>query len=141
MRNLTDKIYQDRRIFCKGDCNRVIGETRLDGQILILESGLIAFNYFAWQCLCGRNGSWSAPLLPNEAETLDALHPDTIELQNRAKKISCGVTKKKLASVGVTKMHDKYRARANVGGKMKYLGLYDSEAKARDAVLRAKSST
>ena len=128
-RLISSKIYQDRQIRCLS-CSKFIGFQKLDAQILILANGLTVFNYFSFQCECGKNASWQAPLLPNESPTVDNLYPDTEELRSRAKK---------LASRGVTKIHNKFRARANLKGKTKYLGLFDTEMEARQAVLSAKT--
>ena len=115
-RDLSHKIYKDKIIQCRNvACRRIIGKTAFDSQVLLLESGLACFSFFSWQCSCGKNSSWQSPLLPEEAETPDALFPDEAELQSRIKKLS---------RVGVSKLHNKFRARASIKGKTEHLGLY-----------------
>lgn len=79
-KDLTNEIYQDKIISCR-KCGKVIGEQRLDGQILILAGGLIVFNYLCWKCDCNRASSWLAPVLPGE-KIDDA--PDIADIQTRA---------------------------------------------------------
>jgi hypothetical protein len=79
-KELSDEIYQDKIIKCR-KCQKVIGEQRMQGQLLILESGLICFNYLCWKCDCNRAASWLAPTLPDE-KTEDA--PDIADIQTRA---------------------------------------------------------
>ncbi len=79
-KDLTHEVYKNKVITCR-KCQKVIGETRLDGQILILESGLIVFNYLCWRCDCNRSASWLAPVLPNEKSD-DA--PDIADIQTKA---------------------------------------------------------
>lgn len=80
-KDLTNEVFQDRIISCR-KCGKVIGEQRLDGQVLILESGLIVFNYLCWKCCdCNRAASWLAPTLPGE-KTEDA--PDIADIQTKA---------------------------------------------------------
>lgn len=85
MKSLNDKIYADKFIRCR--CGFLIGETRLDGQCLILESGLIVFNYISVQCPQGHNLSWLAPLLPNEKINFDSEFPDSRQLADKAKAV------------------------------------------------------
>lgn len=79
-KDLSHEIYADKVITCR-KCQKVIGETRLDGQILILESGLIVFNYLCWRHSCGQSASYLAPVLPNEKSD-DA--PDIADIQTKA---------------------------------------------------------
>lgn len=127
-RTLDDKIYQDKTIKCPNCKTFTIGHQKLDGQILILESGLICFSFLAWQCpKCLKNSSWKSPILPDEVETVDTLFPDVNDLQVKSK--------------GISKMFGKYRARVSVGrGRTKYLGLFDSETEARQAILKEKTA-
>lgn len=97
MKSLTDEIYQPKIIKCRKCNNRVIGRTALDNQILILENGLIALNYFCWQCECGKNDSWLAPLLPDVPETMDNLVPDIQTITHRS-----AALKKKMKKFGYT---------------------------------------
>ncbi len=80
MKTLNHEIYADKVITCR-KCQKTIGQTRLDGQILILESGLIVFNYLCWKCSCGRAASYLAPVLPNEKSD-DA--PTIADIQTKA---------------------------------------------------------
>ena len=113
-RSLDDKIYQPKVIKC-GSCHLTLGTTAADNQILILESGLIAFSWFSWQCPCGKNDSWLAPTLPDEVPTLDNQFPDVKELEKRTK--------------GITKLaFDRYRVRIrSADGKEKYVGVFPDE--------------
>ncbi len=84
-KSLDHEIYQDKTIRCrKVGCRKFIGEQRLNGQILILESGLIIFNYLCWKCECNRASSWLAPALPNDKPTLNNQVPDIGEIQTKA---------------------------------------------------------
>ncbi len=84
-KDVTHEVYQDRVIICrKESCRKVIGETRLDGQILILESGLIALNYLCYYCVCGKSASWLAPILPKEKPTIDNQIPDVGDIIHKA---------------------------------------------------------
>jgi hypothetical protein len=82
-KDLTHEVYQDKAITCR-KCQKVIGETRLDGQILILESGLIVFNYLCWRCDCNRSASWLAPILPKDLPTIDNQIPDVGDIMHKA---------------------------------------------------------
>lgn len=97
MKSLNDEIYQPIIIKCRKCVNRVIGRTALDNQILILENGLIALNYFCWQCPCGKNDSWLAPLLPDDAPTIDNTVPDIQSIAHRS-----AALKKKMKKFGYT---------------------------------------
>jgi hypothetical protein len=85
MKSLNDEVYQDRVIICRKDsCRKVIGQTRLDGQILILASGLIVFNYLCWKCECGKAASYLAPILPKDLPTIDNQIPDVGDIIHKA---------------------------------------------------------
>jgi hypothetical protein len=83
MKSLNDEIYQDKAITCR-KCQKVIGQTRLDSQILILASGLIVFNYLCWKCECGKAASWLAPILPKDLPTIDNQIPDVGDIMHKA---------------------------------------------------------
>jgi hypothetical protein len=82
-RTLEDEVYKNKIIACR-KCQKVIGETRMQGQILILESGLIVFNYLCWRCDCNKSASWLAPILPTEKPTLDNTVPDVGDIIHKA---------------------------------------------------------
>ncbi len=85
MKSLKHEVYQDRVIICRKDsCRKVIGQTRLDGQILILASGLIVFNYLCWKCECGKAASYLAPILPKDLPTIDNQIPDVGDIIHKA---------------------------------------------------------
>ncbi len=92
-KTLNDEIYQPKVIKCR--CGKTIGKTAFDSQVLILESGLVAYNYLCWKCVCGRNDSWLAPLLPDDAPTIDNTVPDIQTITHRS-----AALKKKMKKLG-----------------------------------------
>lgn len=135
-KSLDDAIYLDRKIFCR--CGFYVGNQLMDGQILLLESGLVAFNYLSFQCPNGHNSSWLSPLLPNEKETVDNCAPNVKHIERRA--------------AGIAKHFNAVRRRENYGiyhradGKFivtvgAYVGTFethDEAVKVRDAELKEK---
>ena len=88
----TETNYSDRTISCS-KCRKRLFDVRMDAQILILESGLIAFGFLAYQCgSCGRNGRFLSPTPPDVVPTIDNQVPDiqiithrSAELKNKMK--------------------------------------------------------
>ncbi len=136
MKSLNDKIYQDKFIRCR--CGFPIGETRLDGQCLLLESGLVVFNYISVQCPNGHNLSWLAPLLPNEKETVDNCAPNIKHIEARAAGIREHFNSvRRRENYGIY-LHKAGKYVVTVGG---YIGSYETfdEAKAVRDVELAKN--
>jgi hypothetical protein len=91
----TETNYSDRTIFC-AKCRKHLFDVRMDAQILILESGLIAFGFLAYQCgSCGRNGRFLSPILPDELPTIDNQVPDIQTITHRS-----AALKKKMKEFG-----------------------------------------
>ena len=90
----TETNYSDRTISCS-KCRKHLFDVRKDAQILILESGLIAFGFLAYQCgSCGRNGRFLSPTPPDVVPTIDTQIPDiqiithrSAELKNKMKRL------------------------------------------------------
>lgn len=82
---IKDKLA-DRIVKCK-KCHRTIGRTAFDSQVLILENGLVAFNYFCYRCPCNTYDFWIAPELPTKELTNLEKHPDGQMIERKAVKI------------------------------------------------------
>ena len=127
MKSLNDEIYADRTISC-AKCRKHLFDVRMDAQILISKDGIIFYGFAAWQCVCGKNGRFLSPTLPDVAPTMDSEFPDTKMLERRAAKLK-----------GITKLaFNRYRVRIRANGKDKYIGVYPDEqtaVKVRDVEL------
>jgi hypothetical protein len=104
-KNLSHEVYQDKVISCR-KCQKVIGHQKLDGQVLILESGLIAFNYLCWRCPspCNLAASWLAPILPGEAPTNANQSPDVGDIIHKALSV-----KEKAKKLGYREKQKRYQ--------------------------------
>ncbi len=91
----TETNYSDRTIFC-AKCRKHLFDVRMDAQILILESGLIAFGFLAYQCgSCGKSGRFLSPILPDVVPTIDNQVPDIQTITHRSAEL-----KKKMKKFG-----------------------------------------
>jgi hypothetical protein len=131
------KEFSDRDFRCKNvRCRACLGVERFDRQCLIV--GEIAiFNWVRFSCLrCESPNEWTAPnLLPTNEEKSISRYPD--KLQDVPKPTQRIINY--LGVKGVSKAPGgKYKARIIIDGKTKYLGFYDSIAKASAAYEKAK---
>jgi len=129
------KSFDDRDFTCK-KCHISIALERFDRQCLIVGSAAF-FNFARFACLnCEAVNSWEAPnLLPTNEEKLICRYPDKLQDIPRPDKRIINY----LGVKGVSKAPGgKYRARIIIDGQTKYLGFYDSIAKASAAYEKAR---
>jgi hypothetical protein len=129
------KSFADRDFNCK-KCSISLGLERFDRQCLIVGSAAF-FNFCRFACLfCEKINSWEAPnLLPTNEEKSMCRYPD--KLQDVPKPTQRIINY--LGVKGVSKAPGgKYKARIIIDGKTKYLGFFDSIAKASAAYEKAK---
>jgi hypothetical protein len=132
------KEFSDRDFRCKNvRCRACLGVERFQRQCLIVGSAAF-FNFARFACLnCEAINSWEAPnLLPTKEEKSMCRYPDKLlDVPKPEKRII-----NYLGVKGVSKAPGgKYRARIIIDGETKYLGFYDSIAKASAAYEKAKS--
>jgi ribosomal protein L40E len=130
------KEFSDKDFNCK-KCRARLALERFDRQCLIVGSAAF-FNFARFACLnCEAVNSWEAPnLLPTNEEKLICRYPDKLlDVPKPEKRII-----NYLGVKGVSKAPGgKYRARIIIDGQTKYLGFFDSIAKASAAYEKAKS--
>lgn len=66
--------FRDKVISC-ARCSRKIGTQKLDGQLLVLDSGLAIYNFVRLRCVCSKVINWESPnltddLLPDKLQDL-----------------------------------------------------------------------
>jgi hypothetical protein len=129
------KEFFDRDFNCK-KCRAHLGLERFQRQCLIVGSAAF-FNFCRFACLfCEKINSWEAPnLLPTNEEKSISRYPDKLlDVPKPEKRII-----NFLGVKGVSKAPGgKYRARIIIDGQTKYLGFFDSIAKASAAYEKAK---
>jgi hypothetical protein len=129
------KSFDDRDFNCK-KCRAHLGLERFQRQCLIVGSAAF-FNFCRFACLfCEKINSWEAPnLLPTNEEKSISRYPDKLlDVPKPDKRII-----NYLGVKGVSKAPGgKYRARIIIDGQTKYLGFFDSIAKASKAYEKAK---
>jgi hypothetical protein len=129
------KEFFDRDFNCK-KCRARLALERFDRQCLIVGSAAF-FNFARFACLnCEAVNSWEAPnLLPTNEEKSISRYPDKLlDVPKPEKRII-----NYLGVKGVSKAPGgKYRARIIIDGQTKYLGFFDSIAKASKAYEKAK---
>lgn len=136
---MTDR-FADKIIRCR--CGAIIGKTAFDSQVLILESGLVLFNYACFMHSCGSYGNFLAPELPEDDLSNLEKFPDTQTIERRAVKIRSNFRKSLPESgfTGVKRSRKKFTARININGKTRYLGSFPTAELAHAAYLRAKTN-
>jgi hypothetical protein len=129
------KEFSDKDFNCK-KCRARLALERFDRQCLIVGSAAF-FNFARFACLfCEKINSWEAPnLLPTKDEKSISRYPDKLlDVPKPEKRII-----NFLGVKGVSKAPGgKYRARIVIDGQTKYLGFFDSIAKASAAYEKAK---
>ncbi len=131
------KDFSDRDFNCK-KCRVRLALERFERQCLIVGSAAF-FNFARFACLnCEAVNSWEAPnLLPTKEEKRLCRYADKLRDVPKPDKRIINY----LGVKGVSKAPGgKYRARIIIDGETKYLGFFDSIAKASQAYEKAKSS-
>ncbi len=130
------KSFENRDFNCK-KCRVTLALERFDRQCLIVGESIAFFNFARFACLnCEAINSWEAPnLLPTTDEKLINRFPDSLRDVPQPDKRTVNY----LGVKGVSKAPGgKYKARIVIEGKTKYLGLYDTIAKASAAYEKSK---